>query len=488
MRPYIRFGFAAMLGAGIAIMPAGAPAQATRIAQIAEEPNLLLLHSSSQGYLGVLVGDVDNDSAPKLKLKEVRGAVITLIDHDAPAAQVGLRVNDVVLELNGQPVEGAEQFGRMMHEIPAGRKINLVISRDGITQSITVQLADRKKMETDVWNKLGSANDTYAPVPGMGIFGGGGSSDAPVPGGFHMPFFGSSLKVGALVEPLTSQMAEYLGVSGGLMVKQVVNKSEAAAAGLKAFDVILKVGNDVIATTADWDRALRANQGKPVQVTILRDKKQQTLTLQVDSKRKGEVDFEELFPSTDCPLMASTDPETAQQLTKQFGIDESAIQSMHDQAEALRDQMGSIKDQFGSMHFQIKPEQEEEFRKQAEQFRDAFEDRNFQFDQKQLDQMKQQMEDWRKNFKSEDYKFDQKQMDELRKQMEQLGRNFKPEDFKLDQKQLDNMKRQMDQFRQNFHPEDFKIDQRELDQLKQQMEQLKRQMEEMQALGFSDHV
>ena len=43
-----------------------------------------------------------------------------------------------------------------------------------------------------------------------------------------MPFFGSSLNVGALVEPLTSQMAEYLGVSSGLMVKQVARKSEAA--------------------------------------------------------------------------------------------------------------------------------------------------------------------------------------------------------------------------------------------------------------------
>ena len=50
-----------------------------------------LLHSTSQGYLGVLVGDVDNDSAPKLKLKDVRGAVITLIDHDAPAAQAASR-------------------------------------------------------------------------------------------------------------------------------------------------------------------------------------------------------------------------------------------------------------------------------------------------------------------------------------------------------------------------------------------------------------
>ena len=108
-----------------------------------------------------------------------------------------------------------------------------------------------------------------------------------------MPFFGSSLNVGAMVEPLTSQMADYLGVSSGLMVKQVVRKSEASAAGFKAFDVILKVGTESIATMSDWDRSLRANIGKQVQVTILRDKKQQTMNLQVDSKHKSEMNFEE---------------------------------------------------------------------------------------------------------------------------------------------------------------------------------------------------
>ncbi len=74
------------------------------------------------------------------------------------------------------------------------------------------------------------------------------------------------------------------------MVKQVARKSEAAAAGLQAFDVILKVGNETMTNLAAWDRALRANQGKPVQVTILRDKKQQTLTLQVDSKHHSGGD------------------------------------------------------------------------------------------------------------------------------------------------------------------------------------------------------
>ena len=163
-------------------------------------------------------------------------------------------------------------------------------------------------MEHDVWNKIGDGGDEFTPAPGMGILTGGG--DAPLTGGFHMPFFGSSLNVGALVEPLTSQMADYLGVPSGLMVKQVARKSEAATAGLKAFDVILKVGTEGIATTADWDRALRANQGKPVQVTILRDRKQQTLTLQVDSKHH-HAELEDLFPDGDCPLVAEIDPDIA---------------------------------------------------------------------------------------------------------------------------------------------------------------------------------
>jgi len=282
LRLYWSFGVVALLAA---MTLSNAHAQKRGIIDLIQEPSALL-HSNSHGYLGVDLADVDPEKAQALKLKEVRGAVITLIDHDAPAGQIGLKVNDVVVKLNGQAVEGAEQLRRMLREIPAGRKVSLEISRDGNLQTLAVQLADRKTMEQDVWNKLGNGGDLFAPGPGMGILTNG---DAPLTGGFHMPFFGSSLNVGALVEPLTSQMAEYLGVPSGLMVKEVARKSEAAAAGLKAFDVILKVGSDSITTLGDWERALRSNQGKPVQVTVLREKKQQTLTLQVDSKRHSEL-------------------------------------------------------------------------------------------------------------------------------------------------------------------------------------------------------
>ena len=407
LRPYRSLGFIALMGAWVAMAPPGVPAQATGIMQLLQEPSPMLLHSSSsQGYLGVDLADVDQEKAQALKLKEVRGAVITLIDHDAPAGQIGLKVNDVVIQLNGQNVEGAEQLRRMLREIPPGRKVSLEISRDGNVQTLAVELADRKALGHDVWNKIGNGEDVFAQGSGMGILTGGG--DGALPSVFRTPIFGSTLNVGALVEPLTGQMAEYLGVPSGLMVKQVARKSEAAAAGLKAFDVILKVGADAVTTLSDWDRALRSNQGKPVQVTILRDRKQQTLTLQVDSKHKqGELEFEEVFPASDGAVVAEIDPEFVQQFAWN---DEAAAEALRDQADA--------------MQLKISPEQVEALRRQAEVLRESLKGEDFQIDQKQLDQLKQQMEEFRKSFKPEDFKLDPKQMDELRQQMEQLQRQM----------------------------------------------------------------
>lgn len=274
----------ALLAGAIAILPPHPlAAQSGGLTFLWHAPSRLL-HGSTQGYMGVLIGDVDSDAASRLKLRENRGALVTLIDHDAPAAQAGIRVNDVILQINGQPVENAEQFGRTLKPFPPGRKISLLVARDGNTQTIVVELADHKKIEHDAWNKLENGDQTSGSSPWMGILpGSGGGADAPSPA-FHLPTFGSTLNVGALVEPLTSQMSEYLGVPGGLMIKQVTRKSDAAVAGLKSLDIILRVGSDTIATLADWDRALRSNQNRTVIVIILRDRRQQTVNLEVDSK------------------------------------------------------------------------------------------------------------------------------------------------------------------------------------------------------------
>jgi membrane-associated protease RseP (regulator of RpoE activity) len=361
----------AVAAAGLLLAPRAARAQALQIAQLIEEPNLMMTKAGTPGYLGVDVADVDAERAQALRLKEVRGAVITLIDHDAPAGQIGLKVNDVVLAIDGQNIEGAEQLRRALREIPPGRKVSLVISRDGNIQTLAVQLVDRKAMERDIWSKIGIDVDGIAapsPPPAMSIVG----SDAPVSSGFHLSIFGSTLNVGALVEPLTSQMAEYFGVPGGLMIKQVARKSEAAAAGFKAFDVILKVGSESINTSADWDRALRSNQGKPVQVTVLRNKKQQVLTLQVDSRHRGAIEFDDLFPPNDAPLLAELapglDPGLAEALSAQAAADANAMaEAMRAQADALRRQMEEFRKSFSDRQMKQFQQQMEQFQRQMQQ-------------------------------------------------------------------------------------------------------------------------
>jgi membrane-associated protease RseP (regulator of RpoE activity) len=181
------------------------------------------------------------------------------------------------------------------------------------------------------------------------------------------------------------------------MVKQVAHKSEAETAGLKAFDVILKVGSDPISTVADWDRSLRANQGKPVQVTVLRDRKQQTLTLLVDSKHHGMIEFDGVFADDDCPLlMAELDEDLAQGVA----------------AEALRAQADELRKSIGSVDLKI--------------------------DKKQMDALKQQVEQLRQNFKMYDFKIDQKQMDELREQMKELQKTL-PDQLNKELEELNKM-------------------------------------------------
>jgi S1-C subfamily serine protease len=303
----IGIGFAVLAMAGLFGSGPGARAQVGSIIELVQEPSPLLGHvgGGSQGYLGVELTDVDQEKAQTLKLKEARGAVITLIDHDAPAGQVGLKVNDVVTKLNGQNVESAEQLRRMLREIPAGRKVTLEISRDGNLQTVNTELGDRRKIEREAWNDVNKGGQVFTQSPEKGFLGGNGDG-VDLPSSLPGIFSGSSLNVGALVEPLTKQLAEYVGVPNGVMVKQVEKKSEAAFAGLKPNDVIVRVGTEPITNVSGWDRALRANEGKQVQVTVLRERKQQTLTLQVDSKRHSKLDREQELPSNNGKAVAAS--------------------------------------------------------------------------------------------------------------------------------------------------------------------------------------
>ncbi|HEX3472196.1 MAG TPA: PDZ domain-containing protein [Silvibacterium sp.] len=261
---------------------------AAQLFAVVPESSALMSHSS-QGYLGIEMRDIDNDRVAALKLKDASGAEIITVDHDAPAGKVGLRIHDVILQMNGQQIQGVEQLRRMLRETPAGRSIVLVVSRDGQQLTINVQLADRATIEQDAW----SQHRTVPDLDDEGTYALLGPSGRGMGNGFFGAFSIGGSSVGVDLDPLGSQLADYFGIKDGqgLLVKHVAENSPASTAGLKAGDVITKVNGESMATLNTWMKTIHANRGKQVQITIVRNRKEQTVNLQAgDAKHKGELD------------------------------------------------------------------------------------------------------------------------------------------------------------------------------------------------------
>ena len=323
-------------------------AYAVQLLGVMPESSVFMIHSS-QGYLGIEMRDIDNDRATALKLKDAAGAEIIVVDHDAPAGKVGLHVHDVILQMNGQQVQGVEQLRRMLRETPPGRSVALLISRDGQQQTINVQLADRAKIEQDAWTQIQTIrdpdDDSSFPLVAP-------SGRGPGSGFFGALTFGSS-SLGVELDPLGSQLADYFGVKDGqgLLVKRVAENSPASTAGLKAGDVITKVNGEAVPTLNTWMKTIHANRGKQVQVTIVRNRREQTLSLQAgDAKHKGELvlpdfdwyndrsELEERLPHFEAQLRETINPALLAEQTRQAisGIDAEAL------AEQARDAVKSL--------------------------------------------------------------------------------------------------------------------------------------------------
>ncbi|HZZ38052.1 MAG TPA: PDZ domain-containing protein [Acidobacteriaceae bacterium] len=242
---------------------------AQRIVLPAGDP--ILTHS--QSYLGVSTRDVDTERASQLKLKETRGAEIVTIDHDAPASKAGLHIHDVLLSLNNQPIDGQAQLSRMLREIPPGHTVTFLLSRDGQLVTLQVQLADRSTIEADAWSQ-------HIPVPdpdefpdqaGSSLYG-----NSFIAGVGHNPLY-----TGLELDMLGPQLANYFGVHDGqgLLVKRVDDNSPAAVAGLRAGDVITKVNGQVMATTNQWFKTIHSNRGKQIQLTVIRERRENTVPM-----------------------------------------------------------------------------------------------------------------------------------------------------------------------------------------------------------------
>ena len=223
-------------------------------------------------FLGVGVAEVTPERARELKLREEYGVEITRLEDGSPAAKAGLKSGDVVLEYQGQRVEGMEQFGRLVRETPPGRTVKLVISRGGATQTIQATVAGRKAQ-----GLLNRDSNFRFEMPDIQL------GDMP-----HVFTMWSGSMLGVEAESVGKQLAEYFGVKGGVLVRSVVKGSPAEAAGIKAGDVITKVDQTPVTAVSDLSTAVRASRSKrtfPVQ--IMREHHETTVTVTIDENHSG---------------------------------------------------------------------------------------------------------------------------------------------------------------------------------------------------------
>jgi len=236
-----------------------------------------MFSSGSKSFLGVGVSEVETERAKELKLKEERGVEITRVESDSPAAKAGLQKGDVVLEYQGQRVEGTEQFVRLVRETPAGRQVKLLISRGGSTQTVAATIAANKDLAR-LQERIRVA--PRIELPDIHI------SPPDIPRVF-MSY--SSSAIGVSAESLEPQLAAYFGVKEGVLVRSVVKGSPAEKAGLKAGDVILKVDKTDVTTPREVSSAVRkARAQKSFPVTAMRDRKEITLSVTIEEEERGE--------------------------------------------------------------------------------------------------------------------------------------------------------------------------------------------------------
>ncbi len=256
---------------------------------------------ANQGYLGVELRDPSKEQASSLPAGTAHGAEIIRVDHDGPAGKAGLREHDLILQFDGQAVGGHEQLKHLMHNVTPGQTVSLLILRDGQQMTLSALVETRQQVERRAWEQhiaaqsaAPAAVDTGADAPNppsLGFFHGAPFADASR---HTHNLLGSVLGApytGLMLEPCTPQLAQFFGVEGGggLLVRGVEPNSPAAAAGLRAGDVILRVDQAAVSTEGEWSREMHESKGRAVPLLLMRDHHQLTLPLVPDAKRKSHL-------------------------------------------------------------------------------------------------------------------------------------------------------------------------------------------------------
>ncbi|HUO14585.1 MAG TPA: Do family serine endopeptidase [Verrucomicrobiae bacterium] len=180
----------------------------------------------SHGYIGIGINDVTPDEAKFFHVNNASGAVVTQVEPDSPGAKAGLKVGDVITELNGKNVADAGELQAHVGETQPGTTIHLGVLRDGKNVELPVTLEAMGKSERD--NEAAEA-------------------------GHGKPRWGVGL--GDLTPDIRQQLHANDDVQGAV-IEQVTPGSPADNAGLQQGDVITEVNRQPVHSAADVQKAL----------------------------------------------------------------------------------------------------------------------------------------------------------------------------------------------------------------------------------------
>jgi serine protease Do len=237
---------------------------------------------STGGYLGVYLGDVNEERARGLKLPEIRGAVVGKVEESSPAAKAGIKENDVILAFNDQPVRNRVEFFRMLIESAPGSKVTLSISRGGERQKIPVELGRRSLPPLDVLQNMFKG---YEPAPAT-------LEDRNRAIAFQNHPAATRYYLGLTVKALTGQLAKFFNLSReGILISEVRVGGAAERAGMKAGDCITAINDAPVTSPSEFTQLISLigkDQGKgglaedEVVFTIVSDRQEKKVKVRIE--------------------------------------------------------------------------------------------------------------------------------------------------------------------------------------------------------------
>jgi serine protease Do len=190
-----------------------------------------------RGYLGIYIQDLTPELAKQFGLSQGGGVLVGDVSPDTPAARAGLKKGDVILKLNGTPVDSRSSLQVQISQTPPGTPVKLDVWRDGKTRDLTVNLGELPENA----EKSGPGEKPSGALEGVDV------------------------------ESLTPEIAQQLEIPAGtrgVVVGSVDSSSAAAAAGLSRGDVIQEVNHKPVHNTDEFRQALAGAEGKPVLLLV----------------------------------------------------------------------------------------------------------------------------------------------------------------------------------------------------------------------------